>query len=152
LNNLLNYNWATWQAFFQEHWLVLVIAVIVLFIIIKVVKTILKWAIVAAILLGILVYSGYSLQNLSLDNLKSIGTQIADTAKKEAVTAMVGEAKEATYTKNDDGTFTAKTDNLEITGKIGDNEVSVSYRGAPLGKWKIDDTIQTFIGEAQRNG
>ncbi|OMF28136.1 hypothetical protein BK133_19080 [Paenibacillus sp. FSL H8-0548] len=137
----------TWTAFFKEHWLVLVIALIVLFIIVRIVKTVLKWAIVAVIVIGLVVYSGYS-----MDDLKQIGTKVADTVKQEAINAMVGEAKDATFVTNADGTFTVKTRNVELSGKPGDNEVAVSFRGTQLGKWEIDSTIQTVIDQAKKNG
>ncbi|CAM4317506.1 hypothetical protein FHS16_000779 [Paenibacillus endophyticus] len=145
--NFSTYDWDTWTAFFKEHWLVLVIALIVLLLIVRVVKTVIKWAIAAVIIIGIIVYSGYS-----MDDLKEIGTKVADTVKQEAVNAMVGEAKDATFVTNADGTFTVKTKNLELTGVPGDKEVAVSFRGTELGKWKLDSTIQALIDQAKQNG
>ncbi len=145
--NFSTYDLDTWTAFFKEHWLVLVIALIVLFIIVRIVKTVLKWAIVAAIVLGIVVYSGYS-----MDDLKEIGSKVADTMKQEAINAMVGEAKDATFVTNADGTFTVKTKNVELTGEPGANEVAISFRGTELGKWELDSTIQAFIDQAKQNG
>lgn len=145
--NFSTYDLDTWTAFFKEHWLVLVIALIVLFIIVRIVKTVVKWAIVAAIVLGIVVYSGYS-----MDDLKEIGSKVADTVKQEAVNAMVGEAKDATFVTNADGTYTVKTKNVELTGEPGANEVAISFRGTELGKWELDSTIQAFIDQAKQNG
>ncbi|CAM3978425.1 hypothetical protein L1N85_05425 [Paenibacillus alkaliterrae] len=141
------YDLETWTAFFKEHWLVLIIALIVLLLIVRIVKTVVKWAIVAAIVLGIVLYSGYS-----MDDLKEMGSKVADTVKQEAVNAMVGEAKDATFVNNGDGTFTVKTTNVELTGEPGVNEVAVSFRGAPLGKWELDSTIQALIDQAKQNG
>ncbi|WP_169083731.1 hypothetical protein [Paenibacillus sp. PL91] len=145
--NFSTYDLDTWTAFFKEHWLVLVIALIVLLIIVRIVKTVLKWAIVAAIVLGIVVYSGYS-----MDDLKAIGTTAVDTMKQEAVNAMVGEAKDATFVTNPDGTFTVKTKNVELTGEPGASEVSVSFRGTELGKLDMSSAIQAFIDQAKQNG
>jgi hypothetical protein len=145
--NFSTYDLDTWTAFFKEHWLVLVIALIVLFIIVRIVKTVLKWAIVAVIVIGLVVYSGYS-----MDDLKQIGTKVADTVKQETINAMVGEAKDATFVTNADGTFTVKTKNVELTGKPGENEVAVSFRGTQLGKWELDSTIQALIDQAKKNG
>ncbi|WP_029192225.1 hypothetical protein [Paenibacillus harenae] len=153
-----SYDLDTWTAFFKEHWFVLVIALVVLFLIVRIVKTVVKWAIVAAIVLGIVVYSGYSMEDLKeigtkvKDTMQQEAAKVADSVKEEAVNAMVGEAKEATFTDNEDGTFTIKTKHLELTGEPGVNEVSVKYRGAPLGKWELDSTIQSFIDQAKRNG
>lgn len=145
--NFSTYDMDTWTAFFKEHWLVLVIALVVLLIIVRIVKTVLKWAIVAAIVLGIVVYSGYS-----MDDLTEMGSKFADTMKQEVINAMVGEAKDAAFMTNADGTFTVKTKNVELTGMPGANEVAVSFRGTELGKWELDSTIQTFIDQAKQNG
>lgn len=150
-NELFQADWETWLQFLQDRWFVIAIVLVVLWIVIRVVKTVIKWAIVAVIVIGLLLYSGYSLQDLSLSNLKEIGSQIADTAKKEAVSAMIGEAGDATFTDHGDGTYTIKTESLEMKGKTNDTEVSVTFRGIQLGSWKIDDTIRSLIDQAQRN-
>ncbi|NIK78438.1 hypothetical protein FHS15_003576 [Paenibacillus castaneae] len=141
------YDIDTWTTFFKEHWLVLVIALIVLFLIVRIVKTVVKWAIVAAIVLGLVIYSGYS-----MDDLKEIGSKVTDSIKQEAINAMAGGAKDATFVTNADGTFTVKTSNVELTGEPGANEVAVSFRGASLGKWELDSTIQSLIDQAKQNG
>ena len=141
-----NYDMDTWVQFFKDKWLFLVIALVVLFLVIRVVKTVVKWLIVVAILAGVVIYSGYS-----LDDVRSIGTKVADSVKQEAITAMAGEAKDATFTTNSDGTFSVKTNNLELTGKPGAGEVKVSFRGTSLGSWKIDEAIQALITQAKKN-
>lgn len=154
-----NYDADIWIQFFKDNWFILVIALIVLLIVIRVVKTVVKWLIILAIVLGLVVYSGYSLEevknlaaNVTFDDVKEFGTKVADSVKQEAIIAMAGEAKEATYTANEDGTFTIKSKNVELNGKPGDNEVKVSFQGAPLGTWKIDATIQALIEQAKKNG
>jgi len=146
MNLDFNYDMDTWVQFFKDNWLVLVIALVVLFLVIKIVKTVVKWAIVAVILIGVVLYSGYT-----LEDVKGIGAKVAESVKQEAVTAMAGEVKDATYTTNSDGTFTVKSKNIEINGNPGDNEVKVSFQGASLGTWKIDETIQTLIDQAKNN-
>ncbi|ALS26737.1 hypothetical protein ABEV74_06390 [Paenibacillus cisolokensis] len=146
MNFDFNYDWATWSRFFEENWFVLVIALILLLVIVGIVKTVVKWLLVAVVVIAVVVYSGYN-----LEDLKSIGEKVTDTVKQEALNAMVGEALNATYIENGDGTFTVKTDNLELQGVLGENEVKVSFRGAPLGTWKIDDTIRDLIDKAKQN-
>ncbi|MUT68514.1 hypothetical protein [Paenibacillus sp. NEAU-GSW1] len=141
-----SYDWNTWSTFLKEHWIVLAIALAVLLLIMRIVKTVLRWAFAAVIVVGIVLYSGYS-----MDDLKAIGAKVADNVKEEAVDAMVGEISNATFTTNSDGSFTVKTDNLTLTGKPGEREVSVSFRNTPLGTWKIDDTIQALIDQAKQN-
>ena len=141
----------TWKQYLTDHWYVPALALAALLIVIRIVKTVVKWALVAVILVGTLLYSGYTLDDLSVDNLKSIGTQAVESLKQEAVAAMAGEASAATYTDNGDGTFTVKTASLELTGKPGAGEVTVSFKGAPLGTWKIDDAIAGLIEASKSN-
>ncbi|OUS72763.1 hypothetical protein B1748_24275 [Paenibacillus sp. MY03] len=142
-----SYDTETWTTFFQENWLVLVIALVVLLIVIRVVKTMVKWALAAVIIIGVVLYSGYS-----LDDVKEIGTKVVDTVKQEAVSLMIGEAENAEYKTNADGTFTIKTTNVELTGKAGDNEVKVSVKGTPSITLQVDETIRTFIEQAKQKG
>lgn len=140
------YDTETWKTFFEDNWLILALALVALFVIIGIVRTVVKWALVAIVVIGVIAYSGYS-----LEDVKSLGDKVADSVKQEAITAMAGEASEATYTKNSDGSFTVKTDNLELTGKPNADEVEVKFRGAKIGSWKIDDTIRTLINTAKTN-
>ncbi|WP_219835890.1 hypothetical protein [Paenibacillus sp. R14(2021)] len=146
MNFDFNYDMDTYVQFFKDKWLFLIVALVVLFIVVRIVKTVVKWLIVIAILAGVVLYSGYS-----LEEVKSLGTKVADDVKQQAITAMAGEAKDATFTSNSDGTFTVATKNLELTGTPGDHEVKVTYRGTPLGTWKIDSAIQTLIDQAKKN-
>ncbi|TYP71360.1 hypothetical protein [Paenibacillus methanolicus] len=148
----LNANWDTWAQFFQDNWFVLVIALVVLWLVIRIVRTVVKWLIVAVIIVGIIVYSGYTLDDLKSIDLKEIGSTITDKFKEQAISAMAGEAKEATFTNNADGTFTVKSKNVELTGTPGAGEVKVKFQGNALGTWKIDDAIQALITQAKTNG
>jgi len=142
-----SYDWDTWLSFFQNNWIVIAIALIILFVVVRIVKTIVKWAIVAVIVIGLVVYSGYS-----MDDLKELGTKVTDTVKQEAVGALMGEAEEATYKTNADGTYTVTTKTIELNGKLGSDEVSVSFHGTPLGTWKIDGIVQDVIEQAKQKG
>ncbi|MFS0727167.1 hypothetical protein [Paenibacillus sp. 1P07SE] len=149
----MSYDWETWSLFFQENWLVLLIALLVLLIVVKVVRTVIKWAIVAVIIIAVIAYSGYNLQDLSgsLDDLRSIGSQVADSVRQEAFQAMVGEADKAVYTDNGDGTHKVETPTLTLEWTGGEQEVAVTYRGASLGKWKLDETVRGLIDQARQN-
>lgn len=142
-----SYDLDTWTTFFQNNWLILVIALIVLFLIVRIVKTVVKWAIVAVIIIGLIIYSGYS-----LDDVKELGSKVVESVKQEAVSAMTGEVQDAVYTANSDGTYKVTTTNIELTGKLGSNEVKVSLRGTPAFTMQLDETIQTFIDQAKKNG
>lgn len=143
--NFSAYDAETWTTFFQENWLVLAIALIVLLLIVRIVKTVVKWALVAVVVIGLVLYSGYT-----LDDVKEIGGKVVDGVKQEAVNVMLGEAEDAEYKAEADGSFTITTKNVELTGKTGSNEVKVSLRGTPAITLQVDNTIQAFIDGAKQ--
>ncbi|MFD2613744.1 hypothetical protein [Paenibacillus gansuensis] len=138
--------------FLQDRWFVIVGAVIVLLIIINVVKTVLKWVLVLALVAGVYFYGADYIGNIKdIGALKNLGAEVASTLKTEALKAMAGEAADATYQSGGDGTFTITTKNLELKGQAGSDEVNVSFRGQSLGKVKIDDTVRVFIETSKKN-
>ena len=157
-----SYDMDTWTSFIQDKWYVLVIALIVILLIVKIVKTVVKWFLIVVIVLGLIFYSGYTLDDVKsfgssvvsegLAELKEIGEKVSDNVKDQAVKAMVSEAKEAKYVANGDGTYTVTTSSITLTGKIGEDQVSVSVKGAPAFKVQVNDVIKSFIQDAQENG
>lgn len=139
-----------WSDFLQQNWLVIVIALIVLFVVLNLVKTMVKWALVIIIVIALVVYSGISLEQIN-KVVTTVKDETVDTVKSEAMNVMIKEAKDAKYTSNGGGEFTITTPNLEMKGQTGKDKVEVTFRGVPLGKWKVNDTIQTFITESQNN-
>ncbi|MNB75445.1 hypothetical protein D3C75_220890 [compost metagenome] len=142
---------AVWSQFIRENWLVIVIALVILFAVINLVKTVLKWAIAIVIIAGLFIYSGVTMDQIG-DAVNKVADSTVSTLKSEAQEVMLSEAKEAKYTSNGDGTFTITTPNLEVKGTAGEDKVEVTFRGVSLGKWSITDTTKTFIDEARKNG
>lgn len=60
----MNLDLEAWKQFAIDHWILIVIAVVALIVVINVVKTVLKWVLVAAIVIGLAVYGGYSVNDL----------------------------------------------------------------------------------------
>ncbi|MNI03997.1 hypothetical protein D3C73_569110 [compost metagenome] len=141
---------AVWSQFIRENWLVIVIALVLLFAVINLVKTVLKWAIVIVIVVGLFIYSGVTLDQIG-NAVNKVTDGTVSTLKKEAQEVMLKEAQEATYTSGGDGSFTITTPNLEVKGAAGEDKVEVTFRGVSLGKWSITDTTKTFIDEARKN-
>ncbi|MGC6587079.1 hypothetical protein ACPV3A_19190 [Paenibacillus sp. Dod16] len=139
-----------WIEFLKQNWLVIAIALIILFIVLNVVRTVIKWALAVLIIVGLLVYSGISLDKIG-EVVTTVKEETVDTIKKEALNMMMKEAKEAKYTSNEDGTYSIKAPNLELKGSAGSEEVEVTFRGVSVGKWDINDTIQSFIDDAKSN-
>ncbi len=133
-----------WLQFLQDHWIVIAAAIVVIFIVIKAVKTVLKWALVAAIIFGVIAYGGYS-----IDDLAAIGSKVEEGTKDAVLQAALDEASKAEYVLQQDGSFLIKTPNLELTGSADGTEVAVKFRGVPAGTWKIEGPIRALIEQAK---
>lgn len=141
-----------WTDFLQQNWLVIVIALVVLFVILNLVKTMVKWVLAIVIVAGLLIYSGISLDKIG-EVVTTVKDETVDTVKSEATNMMLKEAKEAKYAENVDGTkYTVTTPNVSLEGTKGTETVEVTFKGVPLGQWKVNDTIITFVETAQSNG
>lgn len=139
-----------WVEFLKENWLVIVVALVVLFLVLNFMKTVVKWALVLVIAAFIIIYSGISVKDLS-EAVTTVTDQAATIGKNEVLNVMKNEAKDAKLTQNSDGTFIITTPNLEVTGSKGSDKVKVKSHGISLGEWKVTDTVATFIQEAKKN-
>jgi hypothetical protein len=138
-------------AFLQDRWLVVIAAIIALFVVIKIVKTVLKWIIVLAIVAGLIYYgSTYT------DQLKDIGENVAATAKEavsdlkeKAVQGLAG--KDAKYKDNGDGTYTVTSGSIRLDGKTGSDKVKITIAGVSA-EFSLDETLKKAIETAKTNG
>lgn len=144
------YDVQVWTEFLKENWLVIVVALVILFLVLNFVRTVVKWALVMVIAAFIVIYSGITLKDIG-EAVTTVKEQALDISKTEALNMMKNEAKEAQITQNPDGSFTITTPNLEVTGQAGSDKVKVSFRGVSLGEWSMNDTLEAFIQEAKRN-
>ncbi|WP_019005574.1 hypothetical protein [Cohnella laeviribosi] len=142
----MNLDLEAWKQFVIDHWILIVIAVVALIVVINVVKTVLKWVLVAAIVIGLAVYGGYS-----VNDLKEVGSKVTQALEDQALKAMAGEASQAVYKLNGDGTFTVTTPNLELTGVPNSGEVKVKFQGVSLGTWKMEGAVRQLIAQAREN-
>lgn len=159
--DFLSYDTDTWITYLQNNWYVLAIALVVILIVVKVVKAVVKWLIILLIVLGLIFYSGYSLDDIKqigsavvtdgVLELKEIGSKVGDSVKQQAIDSMLKEGQSATYKANGDGTFIVTTDSLSISGTVGSTELEVSVKGAPAFKVQTNETIEKFIKQAQNN-
>lgn len=141
-----------WTDFLQQNWLVIIIALVVLFVVLNLVKTMVKWVLAIVIVAGLLIYSGISLDQIG-EVVTTVKDETVDTVKSEAMNVMLKEAKDAKYTENADGTtYTVTTPNVRLEGTKGTETVEVTFKGVPLGQWKVNDMIITFVESAQSNG
>jgi hypothetical protein len=138
-----------WVVFLQDKWMLVIGAIVVLFLVMKLVKTFVKWVIVLAVIaFGLYYGSNYAGK---LGDLKTtVGNVVVGEAKQQLTNAIVGEGKNAEYKKNADGSFTVSTKNIKLEGKPGSDEAKVTFLGQSY-QVSINKTIQKFIDEAQQN-
>jgi hypothetical protein len=133
--------------FIQDRWFVVVAAVVVLLVVIKIVKTVMKWVLVLAIVAGLLFYGANY-----MDQIKQVGGEILQNAKgdlrDEALKALAGE--DAAYKQNADGSFTIVKGNVQLEGKAGSNEVKITFMGQSV-TLKVDDALKALIEQAKKN-
>lgn len=141
------------QAFVQEQWLLLLVVLVAFILVVKLVKTAIKWAVILVIVLAVAVYGvNYKDTLTTIKNavVENAGPAITDALKDQAANAIKKEAKDATFTSNADGTFTIKTKTLQVDGKPGSDTVKVTIAGQSF-NMKAVDAVQTFIETAQKN-
>lgn len=135
--------------FLQNQWYIAVIALIVLFLVVKLVKTVVKWVVVILIIAAVFIYGNQYGGKLS-EIKDTFGTAVANEVKDQALKVIAGEAKEAVYKKNSDGTFTIQSKSVQLEGKPGSNDVKVTFMGQSF-HLKADEVIQKFIDQAKQN-
>ncbi|WP_211746548.1 hypothetical protein [Paenibacillus sp. Marseille-Q4541] len=139
-----------WKEFVQQNWLVIIVALILLFIVVNVLKTVLKWAIVLIIVAALLIYSGVSLDQIK-NVVTDVGSSTVETVKVEVQELMQKEAEQATYVLHEDGSFTITSPNVEVTGTQGKDKVKVSLRGVSVGEWSVTNAAVKQYIETARN-
>lgn len=141
------------QGFVQDQWIIIAGAVIVLLLVVKLVKAAIKWAVILAIVAGLIVYgANYKDKLTSIKDavVESATAMVADNIKDQAAGAIRDEAKDAKFTSNADGSFTIKTKTIQVDGKPGLDTVKVTVAGQTF-TMKIVDAVQTFIDQAKQN-
>lgn len=140
----MNLDLEAWKQFAIDHWVLIAVAIVALIIVVNVVKTLMKWVLVAAIVIGVAVYGGYS-----VNDLKEVGSKVSSAILDDAISAMAGEAKDAKYTLNEDGTYTVQTKNITLSGVANSGEVKVTYRGMTFPAVPLEGAVREFVVQAR---
>lgn len=135
--------------FMQDRWFVIVGALVVLFIVVKLIKTAIKWIFVLAVLAG-LFYYGASYKDQLLEFGTTVGAQAAAEVKAQAAKTFREEIKEAKYTANPDGSFTVATKSVKLEGQAGASDVKVTFMNQTF-TVKMDDVIKGLVDQAKKN-
>lgn len=131
-------------AFAQENLIIIVVAIIAIILVISLVKTVLKWVIVAVVLIGILIY-GF---NYDATHLKAMTEKVLDYTKEEAIQLLIGDVNNAQYEQGSDGSFTIHGKNMKLEGKMGSNDVKLIVFSQTF-NLKMDETLQKFVDQVK---
>lgn len=132
------------QSFAMENWFWLVIAAIGLIIIINVVKTVIKWAIVIIVIGAILIY-GF---NYDVGTLKNLSENAVNYTKEQAVKNLLNEAFNATYEVDGNGNYTVKTKSATLRGKAGAEQAELEIMGQKF-NIHVDQALKAFIEQVK---
>lgn len=134
-----------WLQFAQEQWYVLLIGLVAVIVIINVVKALVKWLLIIAIVAGIAYYAiDYT------DKIKDVGGQIMDLALEQALEAMSGDAGSAQYMSDADGNYMIIGENITIHGNISSEEVEIEFKGQKI-KIRMNDIIREYVQKVKDN-
>jgi hypothetical protein len=131
--------------FLHDRWFIVIAAIVALFVVVKVLKTVVKWVIVLAVI-GALIFYGANYK----DKLGMIGGELLDGAKSVAVSKLADEMKDAKYENHPDGTYTITSKNVKLEGQSGSDEVSITFKGKTV-TVKINNLIRAYIEGAKNN-
>lgn len=131
----------------QDKWMILAGGLVALFLVVKLVKTVMKWVIVLGIVAAMLFYGA-----TYLDQIKEVSGSVVGDIKgniaQEAVKALAGE--DVTYQKNADGSFVISKNGVQLKSKVGSNEAEITIAGQSV-TLKIDETLKALIEQVQQN-
>ncbi|MDP5272546.1 hypothetical protein [Chengkuizengella axinellae] len=134
----------SWILFAEEKWYIILAAIIVLFIVIKLVKTLMKWLIVIAVV-AVLIYYGSSYS----DTLRTAGDQIIDLITQEdLVDLALDEIKEYVINEAIDGEFIIKNDNVTIQGEEDSKVLTITYGGETY-TIEMNDEIKKLLEDSR---
>ena len=134
-------------AFAQENWIIIAAVIVVILIVIKVVKSVIKWLVIAGLAVAVLIY-GF---NYTPEDIKEVGSKIIDVvelSKESAASLIMKNTSDATFEATEDGGFVVTADQFKLEGKEGAKEVTFTYLGKSI-TLNIDDNINNFIAAAK---
>lgn len=133
-------------AFARDNWWVILLAVVIAVVLIKIVKSVVKWLLVLAVAVAVLIY-GF---NYTPDEIKEAGSKLleaVETTKEKALAAMLGDAEEAVFERTDDG-FRITGSRFTLEGKDGETTVALTYFGQEF-TFELNEQIRAFIESAK---
>ena len=142
----MDFSWDNMLAFIEEQWWMILIAAIALLVVIRIVKAVIKWVIVIAVIVGLFLYG------MNYESFRDAVDSVSEYSMDAAFEAVTGEAENAEYTLNDDGTYTVESQSIRLEGSLDSEQVSVYFHGIKISDIKVTEAIKTYIDTARNNG
>jgi len=136
------------QSFLAERWFVILVAIVVLFLAIKLAKAVIKWGLILAVLAALLWY-GASYRGRVADAGRSAGTKMATQARDHAMHAIENEVDQARWEGKADGSFTVRTKSLKVEGKPGVKKVRVTFHGQSF-EMDLEGAVAHLVEQAKK--
>lgn len=116
-------------SFLAERWYLVLGGLLVLFLVFKLLKALLKWVLILAVLAG-LVFYGMQYRNAHRSGpdpgFASEAAMVA-ALKDRALEALRRELRDAKYERHNNGSFTLRTKSVQLDGKPGDKQAQVRF-------------------------
>lgn len=135
----------SWITFVEERWLVILITLVALFLVIKLLNTLIKWVIVVAVVAGLLIYgANYT------DAIRDVTGNLLQYTQDEVFRMMEEEIRQAEYRLHEDGSYTVDIGQIRLEGQSGSDEVKITYRGQTFTVRK-NDFLERYLTEVRQN-
>lgn len=138
-------------AFVTERWYIILAALVVVFLVFKLIKALLKWILVLAVVAG-LVYYGTHYRDLhraarSVDRVDE--TAAVAAIKDKALESLRREIRAAKYERHKDGSFTLRTQAVQLDGRPGAKKAQVRFMNRTF-TVDLDHDWNQLLEEAQK--
>ncbi|WP_128896287.1 hypothetical protein [Longirhabdus pacifica] len=136
-----------WSSFLQEQWYILILVFVLLVVVVSIIKTVLKWVVIVAIILGTFYYvSEYEIA----DDLVKAASSVMDNVQQEAVELLKGELAEAQFTAQPDGSFEIESSQIKLEGALESEDLTVHFQGQSF-TIKKPEWVKDFVQEQLAN-
>lgn len=116
-------------SFLTEHWYLVLAGLLLLFLVFKMLKALFKWLLILAVLAGLLFYGLQYRKAHGGGQDAGFTSEAAVVAalKDRALEALRHEMRDAKVERHKDGSFTLRTQSVQLDGKPGDKQAQVRF-------------------------
>ena len=134
----------------DESWFPFLLGGIIIFVAINVLKTLLKWVMVAIVIVVVFFHSGVTWQQLADRSVYRSG-MIANTVQWCVMQWMNKELDKARYASQSNGAFTITSPNFIVKRMAGKSTLHVTFGHVSLGEWNMNDALHTYVQKVKKN-